>query len=124
MRTAPTGTPAILAAVLLALWACAPVLAQTNPQGGKPEPEIEHVIISNAPEHTSRIHALISRLFGKSKTERLSTTASEVVSVPKHKVELLEQRLKQVGAKVTRLRENWRHILTRRKADAPLTPEQ
>jgi len=124
MRTAPTGTPAILAAVLLALWACAPVLAQTNPQGGKPEPEIEHVIITNAPEHTSRIHALISRLFGKSKTERLSTTASEVVSVPKHKVELLEQRLKQVGAKVTRLRENWRHILTRRKADAPLTPEQ
>src|SRR5262249_28589387 len=124
MRTAPTGTPAIPAAVLLALCACAPALAQTKPQVGKPDAEIEHVIISNAPEHTSRIHALISRLFGKSKTEKLGTTASEVVSIPKRKIELLEQRLKQVGAKVTRLRDNWRQILTRRKADAPLSPEQ
>ncbi len=123
MRTAPTGTPAI-AAVWLAFCLCAPALAQTKPHDDKPDPDIEHVIISNAPEHTSRIHALISRLFGKFKTERLGTTASEVVSIPKRKVELLEQRLKQVGAKVTRLRENWRHILTRRKPDAPLTPEQ
>src|SRR5215472_5353710 len=123
MRTAPTGIPAI-AAVLLAFCVCAPALAQTKPHDDKPDPDIEHVIISNAPEHTSRIHALISRLFGKSKTEKLGTTASEVVSIPKRKIEFLEQRLKQVGAKVTRLRENWRQILTRRKADAPLTPEQ
>jgi len=109
---------------MLAFCVCAPALAQTKPHDDKADPDIERVIINNPPEHASRIHALISRLFGKFKTEKLGTTASEVVSVPKHKVEMLEQRLKQVGAKVTRLRENWRHILTRRKTDAPLTPEQ
>ncbi|MBO0742599.1 MAG: hypothetical protein J2P51_14380, partial [Hyphomicrobiaceae bacterium] len=124
MRTAPQGTLAIPAAALLAFCVCAPALAQGKPQAGKPDPEVEQVIISNAPEHTSRIHALISRLFSKFKTEKLGTTASEVVSIPKRKVELLEQRLKQVGAKITRLRENWRRILTRRKEDVPLTPEQ
>ena len=67
MRTAPTGIPAI-AAVLLAFCVCAPALAQTKPHDDKADPDIEHVIISNAPERTSRIHALISRLFGKFKT--------------------------------------------------------
>jgi peptidyl-Asp metalloendopeptidase len=124
MRTAATGTAAILAAGLLAFCVGAPALAQTKPDAGKPGGETEQIIISNAPEHTSRIHALISRLLGKFKTERLGTTASEVLSIPKSKVELLEQRLKQVGAKVTRLRENWNHILTKRQADAPLTAEQ
>jgi peptidyl-Asp metalloendopeptidase len=124
MRTAPTRISTTPAAVLLAFCLCTPAVAQTKPQAGKPDTEVEHVIISNAPEQTSRMHALISRLFGKSKTERLGTTASEVVAVPKRKVGLLEERLKQVGAKVTRLRENWRQILTRRKADVPLTPEQ
>ena len=127
MPTGATGILPIFAAALFAFRLCAlpvPALAQTKPAARQPDTETERVIISNAPEHTSRIHALISRLFGKSKTEKLGTTASEVVSIPKRKIELLEQRLKQVGAKVTRLRENWRQILTRRKADAPLTREQ
>jgi len=84
MRTAPTGTPPIPAAVLLALCACAPALAQTKPQVGKPDAESEHVIISNAPEHTSCIHALISRLLGKVKSEKLGATGAEVVSISKH----------------------------------------
>src|SRR5262249_18317359 len=125
--TATIGTArssAIRAALLLMLSGNASALAQTQPDGARSGHGAEQVIISSAPEHTSRIHALLSRLFGKPKTERLGTTGSEVVSIPKSKVELLEKRLKQAGAKITRLRENWNHILTKRKEDVPLSPEQ
>ena len=89
-------------------------LAQTKPNTRQTRTETERVIISNAPQHSSRVHALISRLLGKFKSENVS----------KHRVELLEPRLKQVGAKVTRLREHWSRSLTKRKEDRPLTPEQ
>ena len=44
--------------------------------------------------------------------------------VPKGKAAWFEKRLQQLGAKVTRLREDWNHLLTRRKDGATLTPEQ
>ena len=122
MPNAATVTPALLAAVLLAFCLDAPARAQQETDAAKAD-QTERVIIGNA-QKRSRIHALLSRLFGKPNTETLATTGSEVVTIPKSKVEFLEKRLKQVGAKLTRLRENWNHILTRRRLDAPLTPEQ
>ena len=63
--------------------------------------------------------------FGKAKSDKLETTGSEVLSVPKEKSAWLKKRLEQLGAKVIRLRENWNHILTRRKKDdVALTPAQ
>ena len=58
------------------------------------------------------------------KTEKLKITDSEVVSVPEGKSAWFKKRLERAGAKVTRLRENWNHILTWPKERMPLTRRQ
>jgi Metallo-peptidase family M12 len=124
MRILAGSIPPVVGASLLALCLVSPALAQTGTGVAKQDADNEQVIISNPPEQQSRVRKLLSRLFGNAKRETLKTTGSEVMSVPKGKSAGLEKQLERLGAKVTRLRENWNHILTRRKDDAPLTPEQ
>jgi peptidyl-Asp metalloendopeptidase len=123
-RNVPCVAP-IAGAALLALGLTAvPAYAQIGTAAAKKDVGSEQIIVSNPPEQQSRVRKLLSRLLGKTKTEKLKTTGSEVVSVPKGKSAWLEKRLERVGAKVTRLRENWNHILMRPKEDVPLTPPQ
>ena len=100
----------------------APGLAQQTASPAK-APPTEQVIITHAPEQQSRVRRFLDKMLGR-KAEKSGTPDAEVVTVPKGKLEWVEKRLKTLGAKVTRLKENWNHILTRRKQDAPLTPEQ
>jgi hypothetical protein len=125
MRILAGSLPTILGMSLLALCLAAPASAQTTANAGNKDAGSEQIIISHQPEQQSRVRKLLSRLFGKAKREKLETTGSEVVSVPKGKSAWLEKRLQQLGAKVTKLRENWNHVLTRRKKEeVPLTPPQ
>jgi peptidyl-Asp metalloendopeptidase len=114
--------PALMAGVaLLALGILSePLQAQTV----KADEGSEQVIVTSKPGHRSRVRELISQLKAKTKGRKLETTGSEVVSVPKGKAAWLEKRLERIGAKVTRLRENWNHILMRPKEEVPLTPQQ
>jgi peptidyl-Asp metalloendopeptidase len=119
-RRLPLAAVALLALLLAAL----PAHAQTGAAAAKTDGGSEEIVISGKGKEQSRVRRLLSRLLGKPKTEQLETTGSEVVSVPKGKATWLARRLEAAGAKVTRLRENWNHILTRPKERVPLTPRQ
>ena len=99
-----------------------PALAQ-QATGPAKAPPTEQVIITHTPEQQSRVRRFLDKMLGR-KAGKSGTPDAEVVTVPKGKLEWVEKRMKAFGAKVTRLKENWNHILTRRKQDAPLTPEQ
>ena len=101
LSLAPIGGAALFALGLIPVPAC----AQTGTPAAKQETQTEQVIISHDPGQQSQVRKLLSRLFGKTKSEKLQTTGSEVVSVPKGKSSMLEKRLERLGAKVTRLRE-------------------
>lgn len=103
-----------------------PALAQTGGDAAKKKAAQEQVIVTKPPAHEPKIRKALERLFGKSKGEKLETTGSEVWSVPKEKADAVKKRLEKLGAKVTRLRENWNHILQRpkKKEDAQLTAAQ
>ena len=122
----PTGSiPSILGASLLALCLLSPALAQPAAETPKKEAGSEQIIVSGTPEQQSRVRKLLSRLFGEAKTDKLKNSGSEVMSVPKEQSGALQKRLEKLGAKVTKLREDWNHLLTRRKKEeAPLTPDQ
>ena len=102
-----------------------PTLAQTGAGAAKKDAGNEQVIITNKPAHDSRVRDFLSRHFGKTKGDKLETTGSEVWSIPKEKSDAIKKRLERLGAKVTRLRENWNHVLRRsKKEDVALTPAQ
>jgi hypothetical protein len=119
-RLAPPLAGIALAALLLA---APPAHAQAGTPA-KTDGASEEIVISGKGKEQSRVRRLLSRLLGKPKTEKLETTGSEVVSVPKAKATWLTKRLEAAGAKVTRLRENWNHILAQPKERVPLTPRQ
>jgi hypothetical protein len=113
-----------IGSLALATAVCSSALAQQGTTPAKKGPETEQVVITPGSEQQqSRVRRFLDGLRGK-KTEPSGTPDTEVVTVPKGKLEWVEKRLQALGAKVTRLKENWNHILTRRKQDAPLTPEQ
>ena len=115
----PCGAPIVGAALLAFGLTAVPGHAQIAASA-----ESEQIIISNKPEQQSRVRKLVTRLLGRMKTEKLKITDSEVVSVPKGKSAWFKKRLERAGAKVTRLRENWNHILTWPKERMPLTRRQ
>ena len=117
--------PPVVGATWLALSVISPALAQSQADTAKKDGANEQIIITNKPAHQSRVREFLARVLGKIKGEKLETTGSEVWSVPKEKAEEVKKRLEKLGAKVTKLHENWNHILTRRKTDAaPMTPSQ
>lgn len=114
----------LMGAALLALSVVSPAASQTSTPTAKKDAASEQVIVTHDPGQQSRVRKLLARLFGKAKSEKLETTGSEVWSVPKDKAGSFEKRLKQVGAKVTRLSENWNRILKPREKKEQLSPRQ
>jgi hypothetical protein len=82
------------------------------------------VIISNPPEQGSRLHGLLAKLLGKPSGECLGATQSEVWPVRDFIKQRVEYRLNQLGLKVTQLRENWNHILSRHGLPDTVSPVQ
>src|SRR5215471_8107673 len=126
MLILPGTRPLLIGAVAFILSTVAiPASAQTGTNTAKRDPENDQIVFTSKAEQQSQVQKLLSRLLGKTKTDKLTTTGSEVVSVPKGKSEWFKRRLEKLGAKVTKIRENWNHLLTRRsKDDVPLNPEQ
>jgi hypothetical protein len=84
----------------------------------------EQVIISNMPQNRGALYAMLERLLGKAKSEKLAHTQSEVWTVPRTLMGRLTQRLQLLGVKITHLREDWNHILKRDKtATSPAKEE-
>jgi hypothetical protein len=108
----------IAGGVLLVVCITSPSLAQSAVEAAKKDAGTEQVIITHTPGQQSRVRTWLSKVFGKNKSDKLDTTGSEVWAVPKEKSAWLTKRLERLGSKVTRLRENWNHILTRRGKDA------
>ncbi len=84
--------------------------------------DTDTVIVSGAPQQKSRIRRLRSLLLGKAHEAAVTTGDSEVWIVPKSQTSRVARRLEKLGAKVTRLREDWNHILKRHRG--PVSPEQ
>ena len=114
---------ALSVASLSAPSATAQTGAEKRPAAAKDQPgATDTVIISNMPKQKSRIRSLLSRMLGKPQGLASETGESEVLSVPKSQTTRLSKRLKQLGVKVTKLREDWNHILKRHKG--PMTRSQ
>ena len=92
--------------------------------GKGPPPVHDKMIISNMPQRKGRLYALLSKALGKTKGEKLGHTQSEVWSVPQSRFGRLAERLKQLGCKVTRLREDWNHVLKRHQGPVVMSPAQ
>jgi peptidyl-Asp metalloendopeptidase len=75
----------------------------------------ERVIISDMPHRRSLLHALLERVLGKAKSEKLAHAQSQVWTVSQRQMGYLEQRLRTLGVKFTLLSANWNHILRRDK---------
>jgi hypothetical protein len=117
----------IIGATALALCATSPPLrAQDVTPGAKDAAVNERVIITNMPQHKSRVREFLKRLLGKASAAKakLEVTGSEVWTVPKGKFSGLQKRLGRLGSKVIKLGENWNHILRRKKEPVTMTAAQ
>jgi peptidyl-Asp metalloendopeptidase len=86
-----------------------------------PEP-VDTVIISKMPERKGPIYALLKKLFCKNNGAVTGISNSEVWSMPQGQTGPIAKRLEALGMKVTKLREDWNHILKRH--DGPMTRAQ
>jgi len=75
-----------------------------------PEPT-DTVIISKMPERKGPIYALLKKLFCKNNGAVTGISNSEVWSMPQKQTSGVSKRLEALGMKVTKLREDWNHIL-------------
>src|SRR3974377_515926 len=66
--------------------------------------------------------AVLERLLGKAKCEKLPETRAEVWTVPQTQIDRLKQQLVSWGIKFALLREDWNHILKR--DEAPMSRAQ
>ena len=102
----------VVIAILVGAWVATTAQAQSGALTlAKKDSGTEQIIIQKMPQQQSRIRRLLLRLFGKAGSKTQPTTGSEVVTGPKGKMAELEKRLSKLGAKVTKLRENWNHLL-------------
>src|SRR5262245_19689362 len=65
------------------------------------------------PEHKGPIYALLKRLFCKHNSAVEGAPGSEVWSVPQGQTSRISKQLQALGMKVTKLKEDWNHILSR-----------
>ena len=108
--------------VIVALFSfVGPVLGQTKVAQSE---QTEQVMITRMPARSGPVRNFLSRLLGHSRTDKLETTGTEVVSVPKEKSGWLIRRLQRLGCTVVKLHENWHHILKPHKAPADLNHAQ
>src|SRR5262249_54978206 len=97
--------------------------AQAWAQGtpARPEPKqqpaaagsADTVIISNMPERKGVIYTLLKKLFCHNNGAVTGVSNSEVWSVPRGQTSRVSKWLEGLGMKVTRLREDWNHLLKR-----------
>jgi hypothetical protein len=80
------------------------------------------VIISKMPERKGPIYTLLKKLFCKNNGAVTGAAGSEVWSVPQEQTSRLSKRLEGLGMIVTKLREDWNHILKRQQG--PMTSAQ
>ena len=73
------------------------------------------VIISKAPGRKGRISAALKKLFSKTHGRVTGVPNSEVWSVPRAQTSRVSRRLRALGMKVTKLREDWNQILKRHR---------
>jgi peptidyl-Asp metalloendopeptidase len=122
VRSYPRGVPGA-ALVLLALSLVVASAPDALAQGGAaqkgadksaqaPAPT-DTVIISKMPERKGPIYALLKKLFCKNNGSVTGAANSEVWSVPQGHTSRISKRLEALGMKVTKLAEDWNHILKR-----------
>jgi len=80
------------------------------------------VIISKMPERKGPIYTLLKKLFCKNNGAVTGAPNSEVWSVPQAQTRRVSKRLEALGMKVTKLREDWNHILKQHRG--PMTRAQ
>jgi hypothetical protein len=128
-RRAGRPGPAALLVLLLMLPGAGAALAQggtgksetARPEKGSQAPT-DMVIISNMPERKGPIYNLLKKLFCRNNGAVTGAANSEVWSVPQAQTSRVSKWLEGLGMKVTKLREDWNHIL---KGHAgPVTPAQ
>ena len=99
---------------------------QAGPQSGSADKggqtSSDMVIISNMPERKGPIYNLLKRLFCKNNGAVTGAANSEVWSVPQGQTNRVSKWLEGLGMKVTKLREDWNHILKRHQG--PVTAAQ
>jgi hypothetical protein len=111
--------PAFLSVLILS-----PALAQPAPATSK-SVEGDQVVITQMPAQSSKVRAFLSRLLGKSPSDKSTAGGPEVLTVSKEKTSWLKRRLERLGCKVVHLGANWTHIFKRqKKEDIKLTPDQ
>jgi hypothetical protein len=86
-----------------------------------PDPT-DTVIVSKMPERKGPIYTLLKKLFCKNHGGVTGASNSEVWSVPQAHTSRISKRLEALGMKVTKLREDWNHILKRHQD--PMTRAQ
>jgi Metallo-peptidase family M12 len=123
-RAAPSIALALAATLILQMAAATPAPAQGGAPDYRPEAASEKVIITPTPQQGSRLRAALSKLLGKDERQKLGGTKSEVWTVPGSRVERLKAKFKELGLKVTQLREDWNHILRRQQGPLVMTPAQ
>ena len=80
------------------------------------------VIISNMPERKGVLYTLLKKLFCHNNGAVTGVSNSEVWSVPRGHTGRVSKWLESLGMKVTRLREDWNHLLKRHQG--PMTTAQ
>jgi len=109
----------------------AQALAQTNPappeppaadKGAPAQGTSETVIISNMPERKGVIYNFLKRLFCRNNGAVTGAANSEVWSVPQGQTGRVSRWLESLGMKVTRLREDWNHLMKRHQG--AMSPQQ
>jgi Metallo-peptidase family M12 len=96
-----------------------PARPEQSPQAAKPT---DMVIITNMPERKGVIYSLLKKLFCHNNGAVTGVSNSEVWSVPQGQTSRVSKWLESLGMKVTRLRDDWNHILKRHQG--PMTAAQ
>jgi peptidyl-Asp metalloendopeptidase len=114
LRIVPSAGAVLLVVVVVAFFTAAawaqgaPTRAEKNAQASRPT---DTVIISNMPERKGPIYTLLKKLFCKNDGAVTGAANSEVWSVPQGQTSRVSKWLERLGMKVTKLREDWNHIL-------------
>ena len=91
-------------------------------KGAQAAGQTDTVIISKMPERKGPIYSLLKKLFCKNNGAVTGATNSEVWSVPQGQTSRISKRLEALGMTVTKLAEDWNHILKRHQG--PMTSAQ
>lgn len=71
------------------------------------------VIITKMPERRGSVYALMKKFFCKHHSAIAGASGSEAWSVPQGQTSRISKQLQALGMKVTKLKEDWNHILSR-----------